>query len=356
MTLSVVLAGVRGLANDYGQIPIRLVKQTDKGDVPAKDHRCYGLFERSPDGVTSPIQFKSAMILHRTLYGSAYLEIVNYGDGRTRLQLLNPRETRAELDAQNQLYYVNAGNHLPAEKVIHIAGVGFDGISGYNAINLCRQTLGLTQVLETYAAAFMKNGAKSSGVLKTSPAYTPEARKQLLDDWKEMTEGKGSQGSTAILPPDADYRQISVNPAAAQMLESRKFQIYEICRVIGIPPNRVGELDGYNYGAVESENLLYLQTTLGPIAEGVEQMLNLKLLTEQEQSDGLTFKHDFSILLKTDAATRTAMKVAMFDRGVISGNQWAISENYPAYDNGDRRYVPLNMGDANGGQDISTNS
>jgi len=350
LTISAFWACVRVQAGDYGQIPITLVRRTDKGDVPARDHAAYSLFTRSPDGQSTPAQFQTAMTVHRLLYGNTYLEIVRYEDGRLALVLLDPRETWPDYE-NGRLVYRNGGETLPAEKVVHVSGPSFDGLYGYSGVRLCRQSLGLSAVLESHAAAFMRGGAKSSGVLQTSPSYTPEARKELLEDWKKMTEGDEAAGSTAVLPPDAKYQQISVNPAQSQLLESRKFAIYEACRITGTPPNRVAELDGYNYSTVEHETLVYLSTTIGPIAQTVEQMLNLKLLTDKEQRAGYAFKHDLNSFLKMDSAARTARFSAMFDRGVITGNRWALAEGEEAYEGGDKHYVQLNMSDVKGAGD-----
>jgi phage portal protein BeeE len=104
-----------------------------------------------------------------------------------------------------------------------------------------------------------------------------------------------------------------------------------------------------HYSTVEASNREYVQTALQPWAKALEESLNLRLLTEEEQAAGFTFKHDFSALLRGDAAARTAMFSAMTDRGVLSPNQWAIEEGFPPFEGGDEHRMPLNTGPASGG-------
>jgi len=340
--LPAVWACVNAISKDLSALPLRLVQLTDDRKTrQAVEHPAYSLFTRSPDGNTTPMNWRQAAMGHVLIHGNAYAEIVRWGARGLALELRDPRAVRTSWDADNRLVYLVNGKPVDRSKFIHFAGLGNDGATGYSAVLACRQAIALGLVGERFAGSFLSNGNQASGLLKTEAEMTPEAADELLDGFIKMTSASNA-GGMGILPPGVSFEKISVDPHNAQMIESRRFQVLEICRLFGVPPHKVMDFSGASYSTIEASNLEYATSCLGPWAEMIEQSLNLRLLTADEQAAGYGFRHDFRQLLKGDSTARAAYWRALVEMGVVNQNTVAVEEGFDPHEGGEVYLVPLN--------------
>lgn len=182
-----LLATVSVIATDISIFPLKIVQNMKDGTCrEATDHANYEIVARTPDGDSTPAQWRQSQMLHALVYGNGYAEIQRLGNGNPyKLHLLEPRSTTAKRDLEKNLYYETSSNvtgqtKLPASNVLHIAGLGYDGISGYNMVRLMRQAIGLSMAGETFAADFFSNGSESGGTIEVPGRLEDDAAIERL--------------------------------------------------------------------------------------------------------------------------------------------------------------------------------
>ncbi|WP_165250186.1 phage portal protein [Paludisphaera soli] len=337
---------IEAISRDLASMPLNLVRVRDD-DTEEHDptHPLYSLFRWSPDGgLTTPIGFRTAMTANALAWGNGYGEIATAA-GRPQIRLLGSGTTDLAFREGRAGYQTEAG-WLPARSVLHVAGLGCDGVRGFNPVRLHAHTLGLTVTAERFGAAFLANGAFPSGYITADAAMgdDEEAYIRLREAFiKRHAEGVGKAGRVGVLPPGFGFTQASVDPEVAQFLETREFQILEICRIFGVPPHRVMQYKDMHYSTVEAVKSEFAQTTLLPWARVWEESLNLRLLGPDDVAAGWTFRHDFTGFLRADTAGRAVMYRTLFNIGAISPNEVRAQEGYDRRDGGDEFFTPLAM-------------
>ncbi|WP_337177670.1 phage portal protein [Paludisphaera sp.] len=348
MGLPAIRRCIDAIAGDLAGMPLELLKiDPETGEKkPAKRHRCYYLFRRSPDyGDRTPMRFRQALMGHVLGWGNGYAEIIPSVDSnRTYLSLLDPSAVRVDPSPDGLAYRVGS-RAVGRDSMLHVAGLGFDGISGYSPLYLHAETIGLSLAMVRFGSSFMANGAFAGGWLKLTGDWKKEARAELVEAFQSMHGGPSRAGKWGVLPIGVDVVKATVDPNAAQFAESRQFQLLEACRIFGVPPDRVGDYSEMHYSTVEATFRSYVQTTLFPWARAFEESLNLRLLTEKEQEAGYAFRHDFDAFLRADAATRARLWDSFIKNGVANPNEIRAEEGWdrrkdPA---GDQYLQPLNM-------------
>jgi HK97 family phage portal protein len=349
-TLPAFFSGVNCIASDLSALPLELVQVTDGVRRPAVEHRAWPAFARSPDGVTTSMRFRSALTAHAIVYGGGFAEIVPSVDrSRLYLYLLDPELTRADFRPDGAIQYLCAGGPIDKDRVLHFAGLSHDGLTGHPLVMHARQTLGLGMAAERFGGTYLGQGSASSGWLKTPADLKADARDQFLAYYDARHAGPENAGRTGILPPGWDMVESKggANPATAQLMDLRRFSVLEVARLLRVPPHKLGDYSNASYSSIEAANLEYVQTTLIPWAVALEQSLNLRLLTDAEIAAGYTFRHDFTALLRADAAGRSALDTTLFNTTSISPNEIRAREGMNPRPGGDDFLTPLNMAPGN---------
>lgn len=213
---------------------------------------------------------------HLLIWGNAYAQIVRNGKGEVlSLYPLLPNKMSVERDSNGVLYYVYSRYSdekpnmkkmgditLRQEDVLHIPGLGFDGLIGYSPIAMARNAVGMTMACEEYGASFFANGANPGGVLEHPGVLKDPAK--VRDSWNAVYRGTTNAHKIAVLEEGMKYQQIGIPPEEAQFLETRKFQINEIARLFRIPPHMVGDLEKSSFSNIEQQSLEFVKYTLDP--------------------------------------------------------------------------------------------
>jgi HK97 family phage portal protein len=170
---------------------------------------------------------------------------------------------------------------LTSEQVLHIPGLGFDGIKGYSPIHMAREAIGLALATEEFGARFFGNGARPGGILE-HPGVVKDPEK-LRKSWEEVYKGIKNSHKIAVLEEGMKYHEIGIPPEDAQFLETRRFQLNEICRIFRVPPHLVGDLTRATFSNIEHQSIEFVVHTIRPWLVRWEQAITKCLLREGER-------------------------------------------------------------------------
>lgn len=345
--VSAVYACVRVIAETVASLPLHLYMRTDEGSVRALDHPLYRLLHDEPNGEMTSFIFRETLATHLLLWGNSYSQIIRNGRGEIHaLYPLLAENMEVDRDNSGKLFYIyhkeGTSYVLGPRDVLHIPGLGFDGVVGYSPIALEKNAIGLGIAAEEYGSRFFANNATPSGVL-THP-NTVKDPKALSASWKSAYGGAGS-GRTAILEEGMKFERISMPNNEAQFLETRKFQVSEICRIFRVPPHLIGDLEHATFSNIEHQSISFAQHTIRPWLVRIEQALNRALLSESEKA-GLYAEFNMSGLLRGDYKSRMEGYALGRQNGWLSTNDIRELESMnriPASEGGDLYLVNGNM-------------
>ena len=354
MQISTVYACVRLLAETVAALPLHLYRYTDggKGKESAFDHPLYRILYRQPNDEMSSFIWRETMMTHLLLWGNAYSQIIR--DGRNNvlgLYPLLPENVEVDRDEQGQLYYIyhaytdevpgeqNQDIYFRKDEILHIPGLGFNGLVGFSPIAMMKNSLGTTLAVEKYGASFFKNGAQPSGVLE-HPGVLKDPQK-IRDNWTAVYGGANNAHRVAVLEEGMAYKAISLPPEDSQFLSTRQFGVEEICRIFRVPPHMVQSLEHATFSNIEHQSIDFVVHTLTPWLVRFEQAITKDLLLEEEQ-DVLFPKFNVDGLLRGDYQSRMNGYATGISNGFLSPNDIHRLENMdliPAEEGGDDYYL-----------------
>mgnify|MGYP002747462454 FL=1 len=349
MQMTAVYSCVRILAEAVAGLPLHLYRyKEDGGKEKALDHPLYNLLHDEPNPEMSSFVFRETLMTHLLLWGNAYAQVIRNGKGEViALYPLMPNKMRVERDENGSLYYEyihssdeadtmkNTTVRLTPYNVLHIPGLGFDGLVGYSPIAMAKNAIGMAIACEEYGAKFFANGAAPSGVLE-HPGVIKDPQK-VREAWQSQFGGSQNANKIAVLEEGMKYTPISISPEQAQFLETRKFQINEIARIFRVPPHMVGDLEKSSFSNIEQQSLEFVKYTLDPWVMRWEQSLSRALFTEEEKKT-LFFKFNVEGLLRGDYQSRMNGYATARQNGWMSANDIRELENMdkiPAEQGGD---------------------
>ena len=372
MQMTAVYSCVRILADAVAGLPLHLYRYTESGGkVKAIDHPLYLLLHDEPNPEMSSFVFRETLMTHLLLWGNAYAQIIRNGKNEVvALYPLMPNKMSVDRDEHGQLYYTyqRSNEEAPTMKgssvilmpsdVLHIPGLGFDGLVGYSPIAMAKNAIGMAIACEEFGAKFFANGAAPSGVLEHPGTIKDPSR--VREAWQSQFGGSSNSGKVAVLEEGMKYTPISISPEQAQFLETRKFQINEIARIFRVPPHMVGDLEKSSFSNIEQQSLEFVKYTLDPWVIRWEQSIMRSLLTPEEKK---TYYAKFNLdgLLRGDYQSRMNGYAIGRQNGWMSANDIRELENLdriPAEEGGDLYLINGNMlpmRDAGAFANITTN-
>lgn len=357
MQMTAVYSCVRILAEAVAGLPLHLYRyKEDGGKERAIDNNLYHLLHDEPNKEMSSFIFRETLMTHLLLWGNAYAQIIRNGKGEVvALYPLMPNKMQVDRDENGEFYYIYTRSsdeaktmdgvtvYLTPRDVLHIPGLGFDGLVGYSPIAMAKNAIGLAIATEEYGAKFFANGAAPSGVLEHPGTIKDPSR--LRENWNSTFGGSANSGKVAVLEEGMKYTPISISPEQAQFLETRKFQIDEIARIFRVPPHMVGDLEKSSFSNIEQQSLEFVKYTLDPWVIRWEQSLSRALLNEDEKRKYF-FKFNLEGLLRGDYESRMSGYAVARQNGWMSANDIRELENMdkiPAEDGGDLYLINGNM-------------
>jgi HK97 family phage portal protein len=288
MQTSAVYACVRVLAETIASLPFHTYRRTDNGKEKAIDHDLYYILHDEPNLEMTSFSFREVMMTHLLLWGNAYAQIIR--DGRNKilgLYPLLPDKMRVDRNDNGEIYYIYNKDgvlyQLRRDEVLHIPGLGFDGIIGHSPIAMAKNAVGMALATEEFGSKLFSNDARPSVVLQ-HPGVVKDP-KRLRESWNSVYQGSGNAHKTAILEEGMSIQTLSIPPNDAQFLETRKFQIEEICRIFRVAPHLVASLDRATFSNIEHQGISFVVHTIRPWLVRIEQAMNKALFVGSEKRE-----------------------------------------------------------------------
>ena len=357
MQMTAVYSCVRILAEAVAGLPLHLYKYTDGGGKEkALNHPLYRLLHDEPNPEMSSFVFRETLMTHLLLWGNAYAQVIRNGKGEViALYPLMPNKMSVGRDENGRLYYTyyrgsdeaiknkDFAVTLQPSDVLHIPGLGFDGLVGYSPIAMAKNAIGMAIACEEYGAKFFANGAAPGGVLEHPGTLKDPQR--IRESWQSTYGGTSNAHRIAVLEEGMKYTPIGISPEQAQFLETRKFQINEIARIFRVPPHMVGDLEKSSFSNIEQQSLEFVKYTLDPWVIRWEQSIQRALLSQGEKAEYFV-KFNLEGLLRGDYQSRMNGYAIGRQNGWMSANDIRELENLdriPVEEGGDLYLINGNM-------------
>ena len=339
MQMTAVYSCVRILAETLAGLPLHVYKYNDSGGKEKYlKHPLYKLLHDEPNPEMTSFTFRETLMSHLLLWGNAYAQIIRNARGEViALYPLMPNKMTVDRDKNGRLFYLYQRSiedaptlgkdslvYLDPSDVLHIPGLGFDGLVGYSPIAMAKNAIGLAMATEEYGAKFFANGAAPGGVLE-HPGTIKDPQK-VKDSWNAAYQGSTNSHRVAVLEEGMKYQQIGIPPEQAQFLETRKFQINEIARIFRVPPHMLADLEKSSFSNIEQQSLEFVKYTLDPWVVRWEQNMYRSLLMASEKST-VFIKFNVDGLLRGDYVSRMNGYATARQNGWMSANDIRELEN-----------------------------
>ena len=354
MALPTYYACIRAIAEDIGKLPLFTYRRLEpRGKERASTHPLYALLHDAPNDDMESMTFRETLTHHALAWGNGYALI----DRDTRMQpvaLLPIHPSRVVVRRNDRgllVYDVYGGESLPgssltnmyrvqAEDMLHLRGLGSDGIVGYSVAQIAAESLGLSLATQTFGAAFFGNGAAMGGVLEHPGKLSDQAAKHLRESFEGVYSGPQNAGKVGILEEGMKYERLSIPPNDAQFLETRLFQVRDVARWFRMPLHKINDLEFATYTNIEQQAIEYVVDTLQPWCVRWEQQLQRKLFGVRST---YFCEHALQGLMRGDQAARASFYKDMFGIGGLSPNDIRDLENLnPMGPEGDLYFVATN--------------
>ena len=324
-----VYACVRILAETIASLPLHTYRYSTGGKEKAQDHPLYYLLHSEPNPEMTSFVFRETLMGHLLLWGNAYAQIIRDGRGRVLgLYPLLPSKMLVNRTDQGILFYQYEKDgrtyFLPDTDVLHIPGLGFDGLVGYSPVAMAKNAIGMAIATEEYGAKFFANGASPGGVLE-HPGVVKDPGK-IRESWNAVYQGSGNAHRVAVLEEGMKFQPIGIPPEQAQFLETRKYQLNEIARIFRIPPHMIGDLEKSSFSNIEQQSLEFVMYTLDPWVIRWEQAISRALFSGGEKRQYFV-KFNVDGLLRGDYQSRMNGYAVGRQNGWLSANDIRELEN-----------------------------
>lgn len=330
------------ISGDVAGLPLNVY---DRGGDDTRevnqDHPAYWLLNMDASPWMSGRTLRETLTAHALLYGNGYALIARRAGVPIGLSPLLPDRTECLVEDGAVVYKSRIdGNRQPvtyrAEDVLHIKGLGFDGLCGYSVVTMARNSLGLGLSLQRHGNTHFKNGAYPGVVLKTPRVLQKPEADTLLAHWENRHAGSDNKGKTALLHGGLDLETLPISNEDAQWLESRKFQAKEVAAWFNLPPHKLGDESRTSYNSLETEERSYLTTSLKHWIDRWEDEANRKLLTMPERRNRTSYlEHNLSERLRPDSLQRFQGYESGIRNRWLSPNEVRRLENMPPREGGD---------------------
>ena len=351
LKISTVYACVKVIAETIASLPLALLKELTNGDSEkAKQHPLYTVLHDVPNGEMTSFTFRELMMTNLLLWGNAYALIKRDSAGHVvELYPLKSKNMVVERDSvTDKIKYRYTNNKgltktYTTKQVLHIPAFTFDGVVGVSPITYAREAMGLALATEEFGARFFGNGARPGGVLE-HPGVVKDPER-LRESWNKVYQGTKNSHKVAVLEEGMKYHEVGMSPEDSQFLQTRSFQITEICRIFRVPPHMIGDLSRSTFSNIEHQSIDFVVHTIRPWITRWEQAISKSLLNDEERS---IYYARFNVngLMRGDFASRMSGYAIARQNGWMSANEIRALEDMnriPSDQGGDLYLLNGNM-------------
>lgn len=363
---SVAFACIDLLSRSMGMIPMMVYDIVPKADGTTSKKKATGtdlwrVLHNRPNRWQTPSEFKSMLTSHVLRRGNGYaMQVWGRNGDLEELWPLMPECVTPQLNEKRQMTYAVRNSKtgkvliVPQSNMLHLRDTTYDGVMGASRTDAATNAIGLASAMEDFGAKFFKNGGAVGGVLKfpSGIKLQPEARERARAEFRRDFEGAEQASKVLILDEGMDFTKMTLTQDEAQFLESRRFQVEDICRFYRVPPHMVGSLERATFNSVEQMGINFVTYSLLPLMTMWEEACTRDLVLDE---DTTFVEMNADMLMRGDASQRaTAYNQAWW----LSGNEIRAFENLNPMDDPamDRVQIPLNRGNPGGAAQVPTNS
>ncbi|MCH5241809.1 MAG: phage portal protein [Muribaculaceae bacterium] len=348
MKLSTVYRCVSCISDSVAQLPLEVFTVDSKGfKTKQRGHPMFGILNAKPNARMTRFVFMQRMVESILLEGNGYAYI-HRDNGMVRQLIYIPSNYVTIVyppTLDRPVEYIISGEgwsqRVQASDMIHLVNHTSDGVTGISTLEYARETLRLSRSAERHASNFFDSGCGIGGILKSSTKLTDEQAKKAKEAWNNaFVRNGGESNGVAVLGADMDYQPVTVNARDAQLLETRAFNVIDICRFFGVSPVKAFDLSKSSYSTVEATNIGFLTETLSPLLEKIELEFETKLFKEGEKVD---VRFDVSQLLRADKQSLANYYRTMSNIGAITINEIRREIDLPAVEDGDTNFIQGNL-------------
>ena len=350
LQLATVWACVRLLSETIATLPLGFYEKLSDGSrKPATDHPLYDLLHNQPNADMTAVQFWEAIIASMLLWGNAYIEKAKIGKRIVALNFLHPgrmQKRRLLSGAMEYTYRDLDGTQriIAEDDLVNIPAFSLDGVNGLTPMSYGANVFGAAMATDEASSKVFSSGMRAAGFVKVTGTLKKEQREDLRASIKQFAAGGPEAGNVMVLENDSTYQQLTMNPGDSQMMESRGFNVEEICRWFRVPPFMVGHAaNSTNWGTgIEQQMIGFLTFSLRPWLTRVEQAIRKSLLSPGERN---TYFAEFAIegLLRADSAARAEYLAKMTQNGLMTRNEGRAYDNRAPLPGGDELTVQSNL-------------
>lgn len=347
---SAVFRCVSILAGVVASLPFGVYRSTPDGPEPATDHPLHPVIRETPSEALTSSTFRHLKMTSLLLWGNGYARVAKKRrrdvDAPVELLFLRPDKMKAERKAGRLVYTFTDDDGktelLDAATVLHVPGLGFDGVKGESVIaNAGQEAIGLSFSLERMLGQLHANAARPSGVYTQPEKLKPEALKNLKAAFRDLYEGLDNTGRTVFLDAGAKWEPMTINPVDLETLAARRFQVADIARLFGVPLFLLGETEKTtSWGSgLEEITASFVRFTVRPWLVAFEQEYNRKFRGLGLLAEGEFVEYNLEGLLRGDSKTRAEFYASGIQNGWLQPNEARRRENLPPDPAGDVLYA-----------------
>lgn len=352
MQLSTVWACIKLTAQAVSALPIAVYDKQENDSRVVVDDPISEVITESPNADQTPLEFWECVVAWLMTNGNAYAEKVYLGKSLSALQPIASTHCKPYRTSDGDLVYrvTDRGQteDIPRDKIFHIKGFG-QGLSntdlGLSPIAYGVHSLGAAMAADEAAGKMFANGLRPTGFFLFDQVLKKDQREQAHASLVAPLQGSDKAGGVGILEAGVKWQGVSLNPEDAQMLETRRFSVEEICRWFGVPPIIIGHAaQGQTMWGTGVEQILLAWLTLGidPLCDRIEARIRKQLIRPSGKRHRYA-EFNREALLQMDSKAKAAFLSSMVQNGLMDRNEGRRKLNLPNRDGADALTAQTNL-------------
>lgn len=348
MGVAAVWAAVRLISESVASLPLLFYRRVDQGKERAVNDPLFNLLWLKPNPEQTSFYFRETLQHHVLLKGNAYAQKIHNRLGEVmELWPLDPEKMRVfrDNDTRQILYeYTTArGTSVHTRnEILHIPGLGWDGIKGYSPIQILMREFGYDLAVKEYGSEYFKNTDGSGDYVSLPTRFKDDdARIRFKKSWRGDHTEWGRKHSMRVLEEGAELKHVAIAPDEAQFIESQKMTVTDVARIFRVPPHMIADLERATFSNIEQQSIDFVTNSLRPWLVRWEQELHVQIIPLRQQQQ---YFYEFLInaLLRGDFATRMQGYRTAIEMGGMTQNEMRSLENMNTKEGLDDNWVPLN--------------
>ncbi len=309
LQLSAFWACVKILSETVAGMPIRFYRLNPDGTRTLDTgHELGRMLNNGPNRWQTLNEYLNTITMSMAIDGNQYSlkQIGVRGNLIGLIPLMAAQMEVSLLDDGSKVFMYSNGKSTVAyseQSIWHTMIMPSNAVVGLSPLRYGSRSIGIATSAEDRVGTLARNGFKPTGVLMYDKVLTQEQRDQIRQQFTDLQEGQGDP--LKVLEAGMKYQQISLSPKDVQLLESRRFQIEDIARFMGVPSVLINDTEAGTVWGSGIEQIVegFYKFGIRPYLERYEASIQKNLLPKEDRGR-VEVEFDFSSLLRGDEKTR----------------------------------------------------